>query len=184
MVWEMTNDDLELISQKFKIEKEKGPLFFLSAFILHILHISWRGSHTQIQTVPSTLLGDGGFLLASLRHLVTLIDRLTQTMCIWRVSSTEGMLGKHKCHLSPKRESGDSHRESNFKREMDKKKIDEHFLSQGPSGGWLHESEFQIHYFSKYVPIGLPQLHCHMYLFLQDWCPPSIPSPLGTVRSL
>lgn len=96
------------------------------------------------------------------------LTRLTQTMCIWRVSSTEGMLGKHKCHLSPKRESGDSHRESNFKREMDKKEIDKHFLSQGPSGRWLHESEFQIHYFSKYVSIGLPQLHCHMYLFLQE----------------
>lgn len=84
--------------------------------------------------MPSTLLGDGEFLFANLRHLVTLIDRLTQTMCIWRVSSIEGMLGKHKCHLSPKRESGYSHIESYFEREMDKVKIDDHFISQGPSG--------------------------------------------------
>ena len=147
---------------------EKGQPFFLLAFILHILHIFWRGSHTRIQTMPSTLLGDGEFLFASLRHLVILIDRLTQAAWIWRVSSIEGMLGKHKRHLSPQRESGYSRIESYFKREMDKTKIDEHFRSQGPSGGWLNESEFQICYFSKQVAIGLPQLPCHINLFLEE----------------
>ena len=78
------------------------------------------------------------------------------------------MLGKHKCHLSPKRESGCSHKESWFKREMDKVKIDEHFIS---------ESEFQIHDFSKCVAIGLPQLlPCHIYLFFGAGLPlPSSP---------
>ena len=146
VVWETTNDDLKLISVKLKIEKRKGPPFFLSAFILHIAR---RGSHTQIQTMPSVLLGDGEFLFASLRHLVILMDRLTQTMCIWRVFSKEGMMGKHTCHLSPMRESGYSHRESSFKQEMDEVKIDKRFISQVPHVDDLMNQDFKYITFQK-----------------------------------
>lgn len=141
----MTNDDLKLIFLQLKIGKENGPPFFLPEFILHILHISWRGSHTQIQTMPSTVLGDGEFLFASLRHLVTLIDRLTQAMCIWRVSPIEGILGKHKCHLSPQKgEYLLTHREL-FQERYGHSKNRHAFQITGS----LNESEFQTHYFSK-----------------------------------
>lgn len=142
----MTNDDLKLIPLKLKIEKGKGPPFFLSAFILHI---SWRGSRTQIQTMPSTLLGNGGFLFASLRHPAIAMDRLTQIMYIWRVSPKEGTLGKHTCHLSPKRDSGYSNIESSFKREMDQIKLDKHFIPQVPHVDGLMSQDFKYITFQK-----------------------------------
>lgn len=77
----MTNDSFKLISLQLKFEKEEGLPLSLS--VSHTkLHISWRGSCTQIHTICPQLLGDRECSFASLRHLLTLIDRLTQTMCV------------------------------------------------------------------------------------------------------
>lgn len=145
MWWLMTASSLSLCS---RLKRRRDCL---SPSQHHTkLHISWRGSCTQIHTMCSQLLGDRECLFASLRHLLTLIDRPTQTMCVgespqrrgcWAdtrpsVSGGEWLLT---CREPFQEKSGQNDNRKN--------------LFTGPSGQWVRICA-QIHYLSKYVDMG------------------------------
>lgn len=86
----LTDDNLKLIPQHFKMEKEEGAPFSLSASILPIL---WSRLRAQTPAKRWCTKHSQGLKSAPERRcLLTLIDRLTQTLCNLRIPEKEGTL--------------------------------------------------------------------------------------------
>lgn len=146
MAWEVTNDNFKLISPQLRVEKEEGHLLSSSQHPYYTFHGKghvpnsiWCIHHYCYHYgMENSHLPDWGI------YLLILIDRLTQTLCRWRVPSKEGMLGKHSvlCHCRGKVVT--PYRELFQERNGQIKRQKLHIT--GSSGQWPNESEFAPKY--------------------------------------